>query len=390
MGKLEEKRFKAYHLINSIGSNGGKLYNIVYTITILLNLFVTIAITFDTIEMQYGELLKFLEIVTVIFFTIDYVLRVFTAKYHYKNSELKAYLKYQFSFTGIIDFLSVVPYWLPMFFPAGAATFRILRVVRIFRLFRINAYYDSLNVITEVLKNTKQQLISSVFIILVLMVASSLCMYSVEHEAQPEIFENAFSGIWWSASTLLTVGYGDIYPITTLGKFLGIVITFLGVGMVAIPTGIISAGFVDHYSRIKRMIDYAQIEDFNFIKINLDKKDNWVGKQIKDIGLPKNIIVAAIHRDGKIVVPKGDVDLKVGDQLVLGAESFIDDKSLELKEITLKKDNDWNGKMIKDLDISRQSIIVMIKRKGKTIVPSGSIILLEGDEVVMYTRKESD
>jgi voltage-gated potassium channel len=63
---------------------------------------------------------------------------------------------------------------------------------------------------------------------------------------------------------------------------------------------------------------------------------------------------------------------------------------LELKEITLKKDNDWNGKMIKDLDISRQSIIVMIKRKGKTIVPSGSIILLEGDEVVMYTRKESD
>ena len=138
------------------------------------------------------------------------------------------------------------------------------------------------------------------------------------------------------------------------------------------------------------MIDYAQIEDFNFIKINLDKKDSWVGKQIKDIGLPKNIIVAAIHRDGKIVVPKGDVDLKVGDQLVLGAESFIDDKSLELKEITLKKDNDWNGKMIKDLDISRQSIIVMIKRKGKTIVPSGSVVLLEGDEVVMYTRKESD
>ena len=175
-----------------------------------------------------------------------------------------------------------------------------------------------------------------------------------------------------------------------MGKFLGIVITFLGVGMVAIPTGIISAGFVDHYSRIKRMIDYAQIEDFNFIKIYLDKKDNWVGKQIKDIGLPKNIIVAAIHRNGKIVVPKGDVEFQVGDQVVLGAESFIDDKSLELKEITLKHDNSWNNKMIKDLDISRQSIIVMIKRKGKTIVPSGSIILLEGDEVVMYTRKESD
>lgn len=386
-------RMKAYHLIDisDMSNSLNRSYNIIYTITILLNIFVSVLITFESIRINYDNLLRFIENATVVFFTIDYILRIWTAKYLYNmENGLKAYLKYQCSFTGIIDFLSVVPYWLPMFFPSGIATFRVLRVVRIFRLFRINAYYDSLNIITEVLRNTKQQLISSVFIIVVLMIASSLCMYSVEHEAQPEIFENAFSGIWWSASTLLTVGYGDIYPITTLGKFLGIVITFLGVGMVAIPTGIISAGFVDHYSRIKRMIDYAQIEDFNFIKINLDKKDSWVGKQIKDIGLPKNIIVAAIHRNGKIVVPKGDVDLKVGDQLVLGTESFIDDKSLELKEITLKKDNDWNNKMIKDLDISRQSIIVMIKRKGKTIVPSGSIILLEGDEVVMYTRKESD
>lgn len=386
-------RMKAYHLIDisDMSNSLNRSYNIIYTITILLNIFVSVLITFESIRINYDNLLRFIENATVVFFTIDYILRIWTAKYLYNmGNGLKAYLKYQCSFTGIIDFLSVVPYWLPMFFPSGIATFRVLRVVRIFRLFRINAYYDSLNIITEVLRNTKQQLISSVFIIVVLMIASSLCMYSVEHEAQPEIFENAFSGIWWSASTLLTVGYGDIYPITTLGKFLGIVITFLGVGMVAIPTGIISAGFVDHYSRIKRMIDYAQIEDFNFIKIYLDKKDNWVGNQIKDIGLPKNIIVAAIHRNGKIVVPKGDVEFQVGDQVVLGAESFIDNKSLELKEITLKHDNSWNNKMIKDLDISRQSIIVMIKRKGKTIVPSGSVVLLEGDEVVMYTRKESD
>ena len=86
----------------------------------------------------------------------------------------------------------------------------MLRIVRILRLFRINPYYDSLSVITEVITSKKQQLFSSVFIILMLMLASSLCMYSLEHEAQPEIFTNAFSGIWWSASTLLTVGYGDI------------------------------------------------------------------------------------------------------------------------------------------------------------------------------------
>ena len=114
--------------------------------------------------------------------------------------------KYVISFTGIIDLLSFLPYYLPIFFPAGAAVFRLFRVVRIFRLFQINAYYDSLNVITEVIASKRQQLVSSVFLISVLMIAASLCMYSLEHEAQPEVFSNAFSAIWWSVSTLLTVG----------------------------------------------------------------------------------------------------------------------------------------------------------------------------------------
>lgn len=98
------------------------------------------------------------------------------------------------------------------------AAFRMFRVMRFFRLFRINAYYDSFSVIAEVIDNKRQQLLSSVFIILVLMVASSLCTYSLEHEAQPDVFVNAFSGIWWSVSTLLTIGYGDIYPVTEVGK----------------------------------------------------------------------------------------------------------------------------------------------------------------------------
>ncbi|MBQ4057608.1 MAG: two pore domain potassium channel family protein [Lachnospiraceae bacterium] len=86
---------------------------------------------------------------------------------------------------------------------------------------------------TQVIYGKRQQLVSSVVLILILMTGASLCMYSLEHEAQPEVFSNAFSGIWWAASTLLTIGYGDIYPVTILGKMLGIIISFLGVGMVA-------------------------------------------------------------------------------------------------------------------------------------------------------------
>ena len=364
-----------------------RLYDLVNSLAIVVNLIASILYTFAEIRTPYGPALLTVEAVTVAFFSIDYGLRLWTARYLFpKQPEHKAVLSYILSFSGLVDLLSFLPYYLPFFLPSGAVAFRMFRVVRIFRLFRINAYYDSLNVITEVISSKRQQLISSVFIILVLMLASSLCMYSLEHEAQPEVFTNAFSGIWWSVSTLLTVGYGDIYPITTMGKFFGICIAFLGVGMVAIPTGIISAGFVDQYSRIKRLSEYADETDVNFIKIRLTKNDPWSGRTIQELGLPSGIIVAAIQRDGEIVVPRGSVELCPDDTLVLGAKSLGDDKHIDLKEMVLRGQNPWNGQRIRELDISRQTIIVMVRRKGNVLIPNGDLVLKEGDSIILYTQ----
>ena len=362
-------------------------YNILNCVMLLINVAVTILYTFDRMELQYGGVLLAIEAVTVAFFAVDYVLRVWTAPALYPNkTEFRAIRKYVFSLTGIVDLLSFLPYYLPIFFPTGAAVFRIFRVVRIFRLFQINAYYSALNVITEVLNSKRQQLASSVFIISVLMVASSLCMYSLENAAQPEVFSNAFSGIWWAVSTLLTVGYGDIYPITIPGKIVSIFITFLGVGMVAIPTGIISAGFVDQFSRIKRLSEYAGEQDIQFIKIQLQKRDSWVGKAIKDLELPHDMIIAMIRRGREQLIPGGDVVLKDNDILVLGASAMKDGKHIDLKEIVLRKQNPWNGRLISELDISRQTIIVMIKRNGTMLIPKGDLMLLEGDHVILYSQ----
>ena len=353
----------------------------------MANLAASILYTFEAVRLPFGWLVLTLEQVTVAFFAVDYCLRLWTARALFPGlSEPRAVLKYALSFSGVVDLLSFLPYYLPFFFPAGAVAFRMFRVVRIFRLFRINAYYDSLNVITQVITSKGQQLLSSVFIILVLMLASSLCMYSLEHEAQPQVFTNAFSGIWWSVSTLLTVGYGDIYPITTMGKLFGIIISFLGVGMVAIPTGIISAGFVDQYSRIKRLSEYAHESDIHFIKVSLLPKDPWAGKTIVELGLPAGVIVAAIQRNGKIVVPRGSVELRAGDTLVLGAKSLGDDKHIDLKEMVLRSQNPWNGLPIRELDISRQTIIVMVRRKGNVLIPNGDLVLKEGDSIILYTQ----
>ena len=385
--KQRKKRVFEIIEVGAPGDHVSRIYDLVGTLTILINLTVSVMYTFADLKSRYGPWLLAIESATVAFFAIDYILRVWTAKFLRTDlPETQAVWKYIFSFTGLVDLFSFLPYYLPIFFPAGAVAFRMFRVIRIFRLFRINAYYDSLNVITEVIASKRQQLISSVFIILVLMLASSLCMYSLEHEAQPEIFTNAFSGIWWAASTLLTVGYGDIYPITTIGKVFGIFITFLGVGMVAIPTGIISAGFVEQYSRLKKMSEFAHEEDIHFIKVNLKKKAPWIGQNIIQLGLPNGIIVAAIQRNQEIIVPRGDVVLMERDTIVLGAEPFKDNKHVDLKEIVLRKQNPWNGKYIRELDISRQTIIVMVKRKDKILIPRGDLVLLEGDKVVLYTQ----
>ena len=336
---------------------------------------------------RHRRLFLTIEAITVAFFALDYLLRLLTTKNKYpKLSEGRAFLKYLFSFGGLVDMLSFLPYYLPFFFPSGAVAFRMFRVVRFFRLFRINAYYDSLNVINEVISSKKQQLLSSVFMVGILMLGSSLCMYSLENAAQPEVFTNAFSGIWWAVSTLLTVGYGDIYPVTMSGRLFAIVITFLGVGMVAIPTGIISAGFVDQYSRIKRMKDYVATEDVHFLKIHLDPGDQWVGRHIREVGFPKGTIVAVIQRKGRVIIPRGDTVLMEDDQIVLGAESFNKDEHIDLKEIVLRKHSYWVGQKIRDLDISRQSIIIMIKRGSKVLIPNGNIVMQEGDRVIMYTQ----
>ena len=365
-----------------------RAYDIVSVAMILVNLIVSIAYTFDNMEMKYGPLLLSIEALTVAFFAIDYILRVLSAPVADRSQpKWKMVLKYVLSFNGIVDLLSFLPYYLPVFFPAGAVAFRMFRVIRIFRLFRINAYYDSLNVITSVLKNKRQQLMSSVFIIIILMISSSLCMYSVENKAQPEVFTNAFSGIWWATSTLLTVGYGDIYPITTAGKILGILISFLGVGMVAIPTGIISAGFVEQYTVLQKTGEQKAEMAVRFIRVRLTEKDDWIGRKIMNLGLPEGINIAAVQRGIEFVTPKGDTVLEKDDNVVLAAEGFNDGFDIDLNEVELKPNHPWCGQEIRELDISRQTHIVAIDRNGTPIIPSGHTRLLAGDVVILYTRR---
>lgn len=363
-------------------------FDVFITIVIFISLFVTLIETFTAAEPYMGQL-KTVELVTMVIFAIEYVLRIWTAEYLYpKKSSFRAKLAFMSSFYGVIDMMTFVPYFLPVFFPAGAVAFRMFRVARIFRLFRINAYYDAFNVIAEVMIEKKDQILSSVWMILVLMIASSLCMYGLENEAQPDKFKDAFSGIWWAVSTLLTVGYGDIYPITPAGRIVGIFIAFLGVGMVAIPTGIISAGFVEQYTKMKSLSEYSEEADIHFITLKIGEKHPWENLSVRKISLPPGLILVVVCRGNKAVVPKGNTILKAGDQLVLGAESYKDEIGIKLKEVILRKEHPWVGKMIKDIRFAHNTLIVMIRRRNKVLIPGGMQVLKAGDQVVLFTSND--
>lgn len=381
---------KLYNMVSTgvVDSGLNQFYDIISTLALIINLVCAFAITFDSVEAKYGTLLRWADDITVFFFAVDYVLRLITAEQHYKGLSAPAAMgRYAVSGYGIIDLLSFLPHYLPMFFPSGAAVFRMFRVVRIFRLFRINAYSDSLTLIGNVIAKKKTQILASLFVIVLLILASSLCMYSVEHDAQPDVFENAFSAIWWATSTLLTVGYGDIYPITPMGQLLGIVITFLGVLLVAIPTGIISAGFVEEYQMVTRLADIEQERDIHFIKASIDPGDAWIGKTISEVAMPSGSIIALVLRGGDTIVPRGDIEICLGDKLIICAESATEGMLEDVKEIILRKNHPWNGQKIKDLDISRQTFIVLVDRDGKTIKPDGDLVLQEDDKVLVYTKE---
>ena len=282
---------------------------------ICANILVTFLQTFDELTFLFPAF-HVIEVITILIFCVEYILRIWTADYLYPDkNEFRSRLRFLISFDGIIDLLTILPF----FFLSGMVIFRMLRVARIFHLFRLNARYDSFNVITTVLYEKRNQIISSVFIVLILMLASSLCMYSVEHDSQPEVFRNAFSGIWWSMSTLLTVGYGDIYPITTLGQIMAICIAYLGVGAVAIPTGIISAGFVEQYQRKSSLSNIKAADIHEIAEIFVDKR--FAGKSVEEMEEAEQVTIFLILREDLSILPQKDTILKLNDIIVIRGEN---------------------------------------------------------------------
>ena len=191
-----------------------------------------------------------IEFISIIIFTIEYALRIWTANLLFPElNPIRARICYVTSPMAIIDLISILPFLVPVLHTYNLVGVRVFRLVRLLRVFKLNRYSDALAAIGDVFRRKSQQMVASVFFVSMILILASLLIYYAEHDAQPGQFENAFSGLWWAVATLTTVGYGDIYPITPLGRVLGAIIAILGIGMVAVPTSILSAGFMELLER---------------------------------------------------------------------------------------------------------------------------------------------
>lgn len=310
--KINKKQIFNIIQIGSKDDLPSRAFDYFIVLTILVNIATLFLETFDQLN-SWQSMFECLEKVTLVIFCIEYVLRLWTAEYLYPGrGRIKAILKFIVSYDGIVDLCTILPF---IVF-SGFIAFRMLRVVRILHLFRINTNYDSFNAITSVLIKKKNQIISSLFILLILMMFSSLGMYSVEHDAQPEVFTNAFSGIWWSISTILTVGYGDIYPVTFIGKLMAILISLLGVGVVAIPTGIISAGFVEQYTELQAQTNPGCKKQHELATISINKESDMLDKTAAEIEEQNDISISLIIRNSEVLLPMPATVIKNGDIIV--------------------------------------------------------------------------
>lgn len=212
---------------------------------ILLNMLAIILDSVPEIHKHYESYLFEFEIFTIVFFTVEYIARIYSIVENPLYSDpIKGRLKHIRQPMSIIDLLAFLPFYL-LILPLDLRFLRIFRLMSLFRLFKIARYLHALNIFKRVLIDRKEQLVLSFFFILFVLVIISFIMFYTEHEAQPDQFSSIPATMWWGITTLTTVGYGDMVPITTLGKFLAGLFSIAGVGLLALPVGILSSGFFE-------------------------------------------------------------------------------------------------------------------------------------------------
>ena len=267
---------------------------------IFLNVLMVILETIEDLFLNYNKFFRMFEYFSILIFSLEYAGRFWSCveDNHDSSSFLRIRMKYLLSFPALVDLIAILPSLLAFIFPS--VDLRFIRVLRILRFLKFSRYSTSINNLLKVIWDQRKSFGAAFFILFIMLILASSGIYLVEKDAQPEKFGSIPQAMWWSIVTLTTVGYGDVYPITALGKIFGSVIIILGIGTVALPSGILASAFTEHTRRSQNQ--YKQ-ELENALKDNkIDKSErNQLNKLAEKLNLSDEDIITIenFYKSGK-------------------------------------------------------------------------------------------
>jgi voltage-gated potassium channel len=245
---------KVYEVLENPPEKSGfaRNYNYFMVFLILLNVTVVILETVTWIHVDFFWAFAIIDLVSVVIFTIEYILRLWVCTLNPAYAHpLTGRLRYLVTPFAIVDLLSILPFYLPFLIPVDLRFLRILRLFRILRILKLGRYSDAVTTFSNIISRKKEELLVALSLLFIALIMVSSIMYYAEHEAQPELFSSIPASMWWALVTLATVGYGDVYPVTLLGKMMSGVAIIIGVCIFALPTAIFAAGFVEEIEKDK-------------------------------------------------------------------------------------------------------------------------------------------
>ena len=300
---------KVYHIVENPNEDSkiGNIFERFIVILILANVVAIVLESFEEFELEYHIYFRIFEFFSVTIFTIEYSSRVLTVQYRYKDkSYFGALMSYMLSPMAIVDLLAILPFYIPLVDTFDLRFLRLMRLMRLLRVLKLARYSQSHQLVADVLKEKKEELGMTIFVTMVFLLISSALMYFIENDVQPEAFPNIFAAFWWAVATLTTVGYGDVYPVTGWGKFISGIIALLGIGLIAMPTGILSAAFIyrldadkgDGSDRLSRRFGLKRGEKNHLRMVNLKVKISQINlfKSATELYVQKSNSVKGVLR----------------------------------------------------------------------------------------------
>ena len=299
------------------GDRFSKLVDVFLASLISISIIAVILESIPKLEADFEDAFYWLEVFTVCVFTVEYLLRIWTSLEvsQHGNGIKNAFatrLRFMFTPLAIVDFIAILPFYLMYFGMFGNLDMRFLRSVRLLRILKLTRYSSAFDMLAICCKENARSLGAAFFVLLTIMLLAASGMYFFERHAQPVAFGSIPAAMWWAFATLTTVGYGDVTPITAGGKVFGALITVVGLGMVALPTGILASGYAqqinlrsDKYgAKADEALDDGILSDTEITDLEELRKDLNLGRLAASQILDARIVRMALqHEHAKNICP---------------------------------------------------------------------------------------